>query len=107
MYPVALLVGVNCSEHVDFDLLAKPDLWIQISVRSYIKSDPAQIPVHELLMFELSRIQVHYVVVDLTSFLNILLFYPILDYIVDVVRKILPESIDILGVNEISFEGAH
>ena len=41
MYPIPILVGVDGSEYVGFDLLPKPDFRIQEGMRSDVQANPA------------------------------------------------------------------
>jgi hypothetical protein len=41
MYPIPILVGVDGSEYVGFNLLPKPDFRIQEGMRSNVQANPA------------------------------------------------------------------
>lgn len=78
------MAGIDGSEYVGFDLLAKSDFRIQVGMGSYIQTYPTKIFVHELLMLELTGIQIQNVVVYLASLFDILVVYTVLNDACDV-----------------------
>jgi hypothetical protein len=85
MYPIPIMVGVDGSKNVGFDLLPKSDSRIQEGMRSYVQTYPTQIFVCELLMPEVTGIQVQNVVVYLARLFDILIFNAVLNDVCDVV----------------------
>ena len=76
-------------------------------MRSYVQTYPTQIFVHELLMPEVTGIQVQNVVVYLARLFDILLVNAVLNDVCDVVGQVLFKSCQVLIVHEVPLEGAH
>ena len=76
-------------------------------MRSDVQANPAEILFGELLVLELTGIQVQNVIVYLARFFDILIFNAFLDDVCYVVGQFFSESVHVLIVHEVPLEGAH
>ena len=76
-------------------------------MRSDVQANPAEILFGELLVLELTGIQVQKVIVYLARLFDILIFNAFLNDVCDIVRQFFSESVHVLIVHEVPLEGAH
>ena len=76
-------------------------------MRSDVQANPAEILFGELLVLELTGIQVQNVIVYLARFFDILIFNAFLDDVCNVVGQLFSESVHVLIVQKVPLEGAH